>query len=264
MKARKIVVGIALAASVFNFSGVGVNSAEAAASFTDRIQSIMNNEEQVKLAFYLDSEGYANYEQSVLDQLVQSISEKLPAYAKLHADSQFLGNLDLFREDKNNELMAKMAEENPTYAAILNQQNNTARMQGTSYSGLYGAMYGGMYGTATGGGGTAKVPLTKEIIDEFLAKTDYDGMIIVRIDPIQTKVSTNYAGALLFGGFGGTNTKVEMDVTLRVYNKQSEEGYVFSTRQRVVGKVHGQFAPDTAAKRALPQAMEKIDHIDVK
>ncbi len=60
------------------------------------------------------------------------------------------------------------------------------------------------------------------------------------------------------------NTKVEMDVTTRVFNKKSPKGYVFNNKQRVVGKVSGSWAPDTAARKAVPMAMKNINTIPVE
>lgn len=197
----------------------------------------MENNEKLNFVFYLDTDGHANYEQKVLDKIVEVIQSKLPIYAELHSDSQFLGDFDLYREEKYDALVGKLQKTDPAYAMIA---NNSMPF-----------------------GGTPKVKMTKEVIDEFLETTDYDGMVIVRIDKVSEKAGVNYANIALFG-FGGTNTKVEMDVTTRVFNKKSAKGYVFNNRQRVVGKVHGTWAPDTASKKAIPLAMKNITEINVK
>lgn len=197
----------------------------------------MDTSAQLNFVFYLDTDGHANYEQKVLDKIITVIQSKLPSYAYLYADSQFLGDFDLYREEKYDKIMGQLQATDPAYAMIA---NNTVPFAGTP-----------------------KVKMTKEIIDEFLETTNYDGMIIVRIDKVSEKAGVNYANLALFG-FGGTNTKVEMDVTTRVFNKHSAKGYVFNNRQRVVGKVHGTWAPDTASRKAIPLAMKNIDEINVQ
>lgn len=197
----------------------------------------MDNSERLSFVFYLDTDGHANYEQKVLDKIVDVIQSKLPSYAELYSDSQFLGDFDLYREEKYDAIVGKLQAADPAYAMIA---NNTAQFAGTP-----------------------KVKMTKEIIDEFLETTNYDGMVIVRIDKVSEKAGVNYANLALFG-FGGTNTKVEMDVTTRVFNKHSAKGYVFNNRQRVVGKVHGAWAPDTASRKAIPLAMKNITEINVQ
>ena len=189
----------------------------------------------LKFAFYLDSDGHANYEQKVLDNVVKVLQSKLPANARLEADSQLLGDFDLYREEKYNEIMTKMYAEKPEYAMLT--ANTTPSGQ--------------------------KIQMTNEVIDQFLETTDYDGLVIVRIDKVQEKASVNYTNAILFG-FGGVNTKVEMDVTTRVFNKHNPKGYVFNNRQRVVAKVHGTWASETASRKAIPMAMKNVKVIKVE
>ncbi|MDY5044580.1 MAG: hypothetical protein SPF10_01825 [Phascolarctobacterium sp.] len=89
-------------------------------SFKDRIQSIQQGagRNQLRFAFYLDSEGHANFEQKVLDEVVNSIQEKVPSYVTVQGDGQFLADLDLFRETKYDELMAQMQATNPQFAVM--------------------------------------------------------------------------------------------------------------------------------------------------
>lgn len=232
---------IVIALSIVSF--INDSTVYAKATFQQRIASIMNDEEQVNLVFYLDADGYTAYEKKVVDTLVDNIQEKLPIYATLKCDSKFLGDFDLFREEKYDELLNQMYKDNPAYAAYAAQMNTVP--------------------TAMHAGGAPKVKVTEELLGEYLKDTEYDGMVIVRVDQVQQKASTNYVNAILFG-FGGVNTKVEMDVTIRVFNKNSDNKYVFSNRQRVIGKISGTWAPDTAAKRALPMALKEIDTITVK
>ena len=57
-----------------------------------------------------------------------------------------------------------------------------------------------------------------------------------------------------------------MDVTLRVFNKHSQKGYVFNNRQRVIGKSHAMMndSTDRAARKAIPKALEKVKAITVE
>lgn len=242
-KIQKIALGLSIIAMISVGNVICNVTAEAATTFQQRIASIINDEEQVNLVFYLDADGYTAYEKKVVDTLVDNIQKKLPIYATLKHDSKFLGDFDLFREEKYDALLNQMYKDNPAYAAYAAQMNTVP--------------------TAMHAGGAPKVKVTEELLGEYLKDTEYDGMVIVRVDQIQQKASTNYVNAILFG-FGGVNTKVEMDVTIRVFNKNSDNKYVFSNRQRVIGKISGTWAPDTAAKRALPMALKEIDTITVK
>lgn len=205
---------------------------ERSVSFKERIQSIQqeSNDKHLKFAFYLDSEGHANFEQKVLDEVVSSIQAKVPYYAKIQGDGQFLADLDLYRETKYDELMAQMQATNPQFAVMGNY----------SESGK-------------------KVKLTKPILDEFFKNSDYDGLVLARVDVAQVKQNYNI-------WVGGIDTKAELDVTLRVYNKHSEKGYVFNNRQRVVGKSHAMMniSTDRAARKAIPKALEKVNAITVE
>ena len=71
--------------------------AEKKSSFKERIQSIQQDDgrQHLKFAFYLDSEGHANFEQKVLDEVVNSIQAKVPSYVTVQGDGQFLADLDL-------------------------------------------------------------------------------------------------------------------------------------------------------------------------
>ena len=202
------------------------------ASFKDRIQSIQQGagRNQLRFAFYLDSEGHANFEQKVLDEVVNSIQEKVPSYVTVQGDGQFLADLDLFRETKYDELMAQMQATNPQFAVM------------------------GDYAESG-----KKVKLTKPILDEFLKDSEYDGIVLARVDVAQVKQNWNL-------WIGGIDTKAELDVTLRVFNKHSQKGYVFNNRQRVIGKSHAMMngSTDRAARKAIPKALEKVKSITVE
>ena len=158
----------------------------------------------------------------------------MPLYAKLKADSQFAADFDLFREEKYDQLVKEMAKTNPALVMA----------EGYGESGK-------------------KVKMSKEVIDEFLKTKNYDGMVMIRIDKVEERASVNYTNAILFG-VGGVNTKVEMDVITRVFNKKKPQEYVFNNKQRVVGKVSGSWAPVTASRKAIPLAMKNIKAITVE
>ena len=192
------------------------------------------NHEPMNFVFYLDADSHANYEEKVLDEIIKTIQAKMPLYAKLKADSQFEADFDLFREEKYDQLIKEMEKTNPALAVA----------EGYSESGK-------------------KVKMSKEVIDEFLKTKNYDGMVMIRIDKVEERASVNYTNAILFG-IGGVNTKVEMDVITRVFNKKNPQGYVFNNKQRVVGKVSGSWAPVTASRKAIPLAMKNIKSITVE
>ena len=104
-----------------------------------------------------------------------------------------------------------------------------------------------------------KVKLTKLILDEFLKDSEYDGIVLARVDVAQVKQNWNL-------WIGGIDTKAELDVTLRVFNKHSQKGYVFNNRQRVIGKSHAMMngSTDRAARKAIPKALEKVKSITVE
>lgn len=206
--------------------------AEKKSSFKERIQSIQQDDgrQHLKFAFYLDSEGHANFEQKVLDEVVNSIQAKVPSYVTVQGDGQFLADLDLYRETKYDDLMAQMQANNPQYAVM------------------------GDYAESG-----KKVKLTKAILDEFLKDSEYDGIVLARVDVAQVKQNWNI-------WVGGIDTKAELDVTLRVFNKHSQKGYVFNNRQRVIGKSHAMMndSTDRAARKAIPKALEKVKAITVE
>lgn len=232
MKALAKVVWLLTMAIVMLFSATCFAQNAQNGSFKERIQNIQQNADikQLKFAFYLDSEGHANFEQKVLDEIVASIQAKLPNYAVVEGDGQFLADLDLYRETKYDDLMMEMQEKNPQYAVL------------------------GDYAESG-----KKVKLTKPVLDEFLKDSDYDGLVLARIDVAQVKQNWNI-------WVGGVDTKAELDVTIRVFNKHSSKGYVFNTRQRVIGKSHAMAtdSTDRAARKAIPKALEKIKAITVE
>ena len=201
-------------------------------SFKERIQQTeqRGSNQLLSFAFYLDTEGHADFEQKVLDTIIASIQEKLPFYANVSSDGQFLADMDLYRETKYDDLMSKMEENNPQYAVLGNYEESGK-----------------------------KVKLTKKVLDEFFESSEYDGIILVRIDVANVKQNYNI-------WVGGIDTKAELDVTTRVFNKHSKNGFVFNNRQRVSGKSHGMmsFSGTRAAAKAIPKAMEKIQTITVE
>ena len=233
---KKFIIGI-LAMLLIAISGVAMAEESAKQTFKERIaqtEAAYANHAPMNFVFYLDAETHANYEERVLEEIIKTIQSKMPLYAKLHGDGQFLADFDLFREEKYDALVKQMQQTNPQFAAM-----------------------------GSAGDNATKVKLSRDVIDEFLETTSYDGMVIVRIDKVQEKAGVNYANAILFG-IGGVNTKVEMDVTTRVFNKKSPKGYMFNNKQRVVGKVSGSWAPDTASRKAIPLAMKNINVIPVE
>ncbi len=235
---RKIIAGI-LAILVIAFSGV-VLAAEAkdkGGSIKEKLaqtQAAYANHDPMTFVFYLDAEGHAYYEKNALEEIIKTIQSKMPLYAKLKADSQFEADFDLFREEKYDQIMKEMQKTNPGVAVA----------EGYSES-------------------DRKVKMSKEVIDEFLKTKNYDGMVMVRIDKVEERASVNHTNAILFG-IGGVNTKVEMDVITRVFNKKNPANYVFNNKQRVVGKVSGSWAPVTASRKAIPIAMKNIKAITVE
>ena len=214
-------------------AGVNAYAAEAnAPTMKERVQRLQQNEavKQLNFAFYLDSEGHANFEQKTLDEIVASIQAKMPYYAAVKGDGQFLADLDLYRESKYDELMQKMQETKPEFAVLGNYDESGK-----------------------------KIKLTKAVLDEYFADSEYDGLVLARIDVAQVKNSWNM-------WVGGIDTKAELDVTIRIYNKNSDKGYVFNNKQRVVGKSHAMPGDSTqrAARKAIPQALKNIEKITVE
>ena len=235
---KKLVAGL-FAMLVITCSGslFAAEAAENTGTFKERLAktaAAYENHAPMTFVFYLDDEGHASYEEKDLNEIIKSMQSKMPLYAKLKADSQFEADFDLFREEKYNQFMKEAQTTNPAFADAGNS-----------------------------GESGKKVNMSKEVIEEFLNTTAYDGMLIVRIDKVEEKATVNYTNAILFG-IGGVNTKVEMDIVTRVFNKKSPQGYVFNNKQRVVGKVSGSWAPVTASRRAIPLAMKNIKEITVE
>ncbi len=235
---RKFIAGL-LAILVISFAYVAMaaETKEKEGSFKERLaqtEAAYANHDPMTFVFYLDSEGHANYEENALEEIIKTIQAKMPRYAKLKADSQFEADFDLFREEKYDQLIKEIQKTNPAMAMV----------EGYNESGK-------------------KVKISKEVIDEFLKTKNYDGMVMIRIDKVEERAGVNYANAFLFG-IGAVNTKVEMDVVTRVFNKKNTNGYVFNNKQRVVGKVSGSWAPVTASRKAVPLAMKNIKAITVE
>lgn len=162
MKSLTKVLMMALTLTAMLFSTACYAQTGEATSFKDRLQNIQENDgKQLKFAFYLDSEGHANFEQKVLDEIVASLQAKVPSYVTIQGDGQFLADLDLYRETKYDDLMAEMQEKNPQFA-VLGDYAESGR----------------------------KVKLTKPILDEFFQNNEYDGLVLARIDVAQVKIAT--------------------------------------------------------------------------
>lgn len=216
---------------LFGMSASAYAAEANAPTMRERLQRIQQNDaaKHLNFVFYLDSEGHENFEQKTLNEIVASIQEKVPYYATIKGDGQFLADFDLYRESKYDELMQKMQESKPEFALLGNYDESGK-----------------------------KIKLTKAVLDDYFANSEYDGLVLARIDVAQVKTSWNT-------WVGGIDTKAELDVTIRIYNKNSEKGYVFNTKQRVVGKSHAMPGASTnrAARKAIPQALKNIDKITV-
>ena len=234
---RIIAILLALMFITFSSAALAAETKDKGGSVKEKLaqtQAVYANHDPMSFIFYLDSDGQANYEERALDEIIKMVQSKMPPYAKLKASSQFDADFDLFREEKYDQLMKEMQKTNPGIAVI----------EGYNESGR-------------------RIKMSKEIIDEFLKTTDYDGMVFVRIDKVEERAGVNYTNAVLFG-IGGVNTKVEMDVVTRVFNKKKPNVYVFNNKQRVIGKVSGSWAPVTASRKAIPIAMKNINSITVE
>lgn len=228
---KKVMMFLCFSFLIFNcFSCYAAN--DGSMTFKQRLEKIdqENSMKKLNFVFYLDSEGGEAFEQKVLDEIVSNIQQKLPLNAALTADSQFLADFDLYRETKYDELLEKMQVTNPEFA-VLGEYAETGK----------------------------KVKLTKTILDNYFSDSEYDGMVLVRIDVVNTKATYN-------AWVGGIDTKAEMDITIRVYNKHTPKGYVFTTKQRVMGKSHATagVSVQRAARKAIPQALNKINVINVE
>lgn len=174
---------------------------------------------------FIDSkDGTANFEQKALDEFVAQFKTVFPANMTVIADTQFFGAVDMYREDKLEKL-----------------QNESASNQMLA-STLPTASY--------------QLMLSRQDWGNICKQNDADYVMYVRIDKGNVKMKTNYFNAIAFG-VGGINTQVEMDVTTRLFSRAKGD-YTYLNRQRVTGKVHGDFAVDTAAKRALPKIIPNI------
>ena len=203
-------------------------------SLNERINNILLTPDGAtnfyRFAFYLDAEGYVNVDKTVLDEIVSQIQNKLPYNATLSGDTQIIADLDLFREEKYDTLMETVEENNPEYTVL---------------------------GTYDESG--HKVKLTRKVLNEFFADKPYDGLIIVRINPVNVKTSYNI-------WWGGVDTKVEIDFIMRVFNKNTKKGYVFNNKQRLIGKSYSTLssAPNRACRKAVPEALKNIKVISVE
>ena len=99
-----------------------------------------------------------------------------------------MADLDLFRETKYDDLMAQMQATNPQFAVM------------------------GDYAESG-----KKVKLTKPILDEFLKDSEYDGIVLARVDVAQVKQNWNL-------WIGGIDTKAELDVIKEYASIPSRDG----------------------------------------
>lgn len=201
------------------------------ASMAEKVAQMQSNAGPSKtVQIFIDSkDGTSNFEQKVLDNFVMQMKTVFPANFKVLADTQFFANVDLYREDK----LEKLQQENASNQMV------AAMMPTASY----------------------QLMLSREDWAKICNNAGADYVMYIRIDKGNQKAKVNYANAILFGGLGGINTQVEMDVTTRLFSKDKAD-YTYLNRQRVTGKVHGDFAPDTAAKRALPKIIPNIHLTD--
>lgn len=205
-------------------------SSVASASMAEKVSQMQSNAGPAKtVQIFIDSkDGTGNFEQKVLDTFVEQMKTVFPSNFTVLADNQFFANVDLYREDK----LEKLQQENASNQMV------AAMMPTAAYQLL----------------------LSREDWAKICNNTGTDYVMYIRIDKGNQKAKVNYTNAILFG-FGGVNTQVEMDVTTRLFNKAKAD-YTYLNRQRVTGKVHGDFAPDTAAKRALPKIIPNIHLTD--
>lgn len=198
---------------------------------TPQKRRFLGNEKVVQL--FMDSnQGFAMMEQKAFDNFAKQLQEVLPSGYRLEASNEFVGKVDLYREDKLQSLIAKSGD-NAVFAA----QNQAAlAMAGQSLA--------------------VRIPLTREDWNSICRDNKVDYIMYIQIDKGMEKVKTSHIPyAALFGG--GSSTQVEMIITTRLFNVAKGD-YTYTNKQQVTGKVHGQFAPDTAAKRALPKVIPNL------
>ena len=188
-----------------------------AETFKERLakKQVMGNEKIVQL--FIDSnEGYAMMEQKAFDNFAEQLQPVLPNGYRLKADNEFVSKVDLYREDKLQNIISRNSEAFALAAAAPSASN---------------------------------IILTREDWENICKDSDANYVMYVRIDKGFTKLKPNF--------FAGMNTQVEMNITTRLYSVKKGD-YTFLNKQRVTGKVHGSFAPDTAAKRALPKIIPNL------
>lgn len=172
---------------------------------------------------FMDSnEGYTMMEQKAFDNFAEQLQEALPAGYQLKADNQFAAKVDLYREDKLQNIIAKNSE---------------------------------AYALAAMTPSASNIVLTRDDWQAICKSTGSDYVMYVRIEKGLEKVKTNAAAFII--PFGGMSTQVDMTVITRIFSVAKGD-YTFLDKQRVTAKVHGQFAPDTAAKRALPKIIPNL------
>lgn len=201
----------------------------ASASMAERVAQMRASAGPSKtVQLFIDSkDGTASFEQKVLDTFVEQLKTVFPANFTVLADTQFYASVDLYREEK----VQKSLQER-------------------------GVVLTGMVPTSA-----YRILLSKDDWAQICQDTDADYIMYIRIDKGNLQTKVNQANLYLFGGIGAFNTQVEMDVTTRLFSKAKAD-YTYLNRQRVTGKVHGTFAPDTAAKRALPKVIPNIHLTD--
>lgn len=200
-----------------------VSGIAGAESFKERLAKKQTLGPTKIVQLFMDSnEGYTMMEQKAFDNFAKQLQEALPAGYQLKADNQFVAKVDLYREDKLQNIVAKNSE---------------------------------AYALAAMTPSASNIILTRDDWKTICQSTDSDYVMYVRIEKGIEKVKTNAAAFIV--GFGGMSTQVEMNVITRIFSVAKGD-YTFLDKQRVTGKVHGQFAPDTAAKRALPKIIPNL------
>lgn len=193
----------------------------------------LGNEKIVQL--FIDSnEGYAMMEQKAFDSFAEQLQAVLPRGYRLVADNEFVAKVDLYREDKMQKLIEKSGQ-----------------------SEVFAAQYQAM--VAQGNLVASKLVLTRDDWSEICRNSKADYVMYMRIEKGMTKMKTTGAAFIPYAGlFGaGRSTQVEMNIVTRLFNAKKRD-YSYLNSQRVTGKVHGDFAVDTAAKRALPKVIPNM------
>lgn len=179
--------------------------------------------------FYLDAEGNVSYQDKDVKEIIKSVQSKMPAGDVVLAAHDKADVLEAIRVVKQQE-MTNMLTNYPSYAAI-----NTGD----------------------------KALMSDDILQGFLAKHArmYDGIVILRLKPMQIKTSANILNTLTLG-FGGKNTEADMQVSVIVYTRAKKT--VFNNTQVIKANIEGTWAPVAVAKRAVVKVMDNIPEIKTR